>query len=38
MSMQEKIRSLAPMISCSTLDSYGKYDIVETKMEAYTFD
>lgn len=30
--------TIAPMLACSTLISFGKYDIVETQMEAFTYD
>lgn len=29
---------MAPMIAYSSEEPYGKYDVVETKLESYTHD
>ncbi len=36
--IQEKMRMLAPMITNSSTSNFGKYDVVETSMEAYSYD
>lgn len=36
--INEKMRMLAPMITNSSTSNFGKYDVAETFMEAYSYD
>jgi hypothetical protein len=36
--MEEKVTKLLPMIAYSSEESFGKYDVVETALEAYSHD